>query len=466
MQTPPLLPQATALLPAWQMPLTSQHPSQTGLAEHVPPQPSSAVGHLLVQLGTQGSWQIPFWQTSVPVQASQAPPLLPQKVSVVPAWHMPSAAQQPTQASFWLHLPPHPSSAVWHLPAHWGVQQAPVLVQTAGLAQVPHVPPQPLGPHCLPVQEGSQGLSVQVRSVQFCSGPHTAQAPPTLPHAEVARPGSHFLSAVQQPSQLFTLQMPPQPLSAPWHLPAQLGSHPHNPPVHSVPSQTSHSAPFLPHAAAVLPGRQTFVPFSCLQQPVQLPSGHTPPHPSGTPAHLPSQLGVQTSLLHILFWQLMAPVHCWQASPDLPQNSLNVPGLHTLSSVQQPVHSGVVGQAFPQPSVPPMHLSLQFGVQQVPSTMQICPAVQHSFPHWLTQGATSSNWSPAVSASAEDSSTLPWSWGLLSKPNTVSPVKVSGETVMVEPHAASSNATATTELELVLNRTIAVPRIKTGKALG
>ncbi len=94
--------------------------------------------------------------------------------------------------------------------------------------------------------------------------------------------------------------------------------------------QSWQPVPLAPHTLSAVPGWQ-FLLLS--QQPGQLLLAQVPPQPSGAPAHLPLQLGVQ--LWQLPATQLLVP-QAWQAAPLAPQKSTSVPGRQVVPS-QQPL---------------------------------------------------------------------------------------------------------------------------------
>ena len=167
MQPPPPEPQFADVLPPLQL-VPLQQPLHLLLGQ-VLPQPSAAPWHLPLQLGVQLVVQVPLLQTLPLAHLTQAPPDLPQSPLLVPGWQrLPS--QQPLQL----------------LLSHF------VVFLHAPLSQVPP-------------------LAWQSR-----------QAEPALPQAVSLIVSVHDVPA-QQPLQSFLAHGLPQPLSAPWHFPEQLG---------------------------------------------------------------------------------------------------------------------------------------------------------------------------------------------------------------------------------------------------
>lgn len=130
-QLPPCFPQKESEL-AWQTP-PAQQPVQV-LVGHCPPQPSDCPAHFSVQFGVQ---HCPWLQTAGLLQAWHVAPEIPQNALVL-EWQTLLASQHP--AHWPAQMPPHSSEAPAHLPAHFGVQHAP-LWQTAGLLQAVQAPP-------------------------------------------------------------------------------------------------------------------------------------------------------------------------------------------------------------------------------------------------------------------------------------------------------------------------------------
>lgn len=187
---------------------------------------------------------------------------------------------------------------------------------------------------------------------------------------------------LQQPAQLLVAQVPPQSSDSPAHLPAQLGVQTvvQLPLLQTFPAlvQFSHGTPLKPQFAS-FGGATQFVPQ---QQPVQALVGQVPPQPSDAPAQAPAQLGVQgvvqlPSLPQIFPWLAQFS----QASPLAPQ-AVMVGGVTHVLPEQQP-EQVLLGQAPPQPSASPVHLSVQSGVQVV---LQV-PSVQVAEARQLVQAA-------------------------------------------------------------------------------
>jgi hypothetical protein len=266
-QVPPLT-QPVQQLPLWQVPPLQAVPFPTGVVLQVP-------------------LQLTVWQAGAAVQAAQFPPPVPHALVLVPALHCPDC-QQPVQ-----QVPPPQVPPLQAVPCGAGLcWQAPLwqasVVQGCASSQLwqpapplPHVlvavplwqafPSQqpvqqaPLR-HCPPVQAVPSGFwpplhlpAAQLPVAHSPPCPQLEQAAPPVPQAVVSSPGLQSLPW-QQPRQRLCGHVPPQPSSAPWHLPAQSGSQLH--------------LPLGLHVA--LPG--------------QVPQ--LPPHPS-LPQLLPVQLGVQ-----------------------------------------------------------------------------------------------------------------------------------------------------------------------------
>jgi hypothetical protein len=107
-------------------------------------------------------------------QVTQATPPVPQNVALLPGWQTPVSSQQPLGQVCGPQGP-----VAWHWPL-WAVQVWPV-------GQVPQLPPQPSGPHCLPWHCGVQ-THVPLRHVDFEPGQFTQACPP-VPHACSVFPG-------------------------------------------------------------------------------------------------------------------------------------------------------------------------------------------------------------------------------------------------------------------------------------
>ena len=175
----------------------------------------------------------------------------------------------------------------------------------AGQEPVPHWPPQPSGPHCLPLHWGEQWQVPSVpqsfpEAAQLSGGhlPLQPSSPQTLPpHCGVQAtqaPAWHFWPGWQLP------HVPPQPLS------------PHT---------------LLPHCGVHCwhcPVALQVVPFP------QLSGAQRPPQPS-SPQILPRQLGAQTH------WP--AALHCWPVphGPQLPPQP-SVPQTLLVQSALQITH--------------------------------------------------------------------------------------------------------------------------------
>jgi hypothetical protein len=99
---------------------------QGTVLEHVPSIPTRFMQHVPLE-HVNWAWQV--WQSAPPVPHAWVP---------VPSWHVRVVSQQPF-------------GHVWALQTFW---HWPVAVQLWPVPQVPHDAPQPLLPHCLPVQSG------------------------------------------------------------------------------------------------------------------------------------------------------------------------------------------------------------------------------------------------------------------------------------------------------------------------
>ena len=124
--------------------------------------------------------------------------------------------QQRLLAMHWLPHALNPESQVQFVPA-------PLQVELAG--QGPQEPPQPLGPHDLPAQSGTQ-LAVQTPALQDEPPGHVPQVlpQPSGPQFFPAQSGMHVQTPLMQLSPLGHMpQLPPQPLG-PQFFPEQFGT--------------------------------------------------------------------------------------------------------------------------------------------------------------------------------------------------------------------------------------------------
>ena len=162
---PPVFPHAVFAVPGWQVP-----PPLNGPPEQQPPLHGVSFGWLqdVVQSAMPASRQArpagqspcevhPQWPLTQTLpdgfaasQTAQSPPL-PQALSTVPGWQVPSPQQPPWQIE-WFASP--------HALSHWPVvvlQAMPIGQSPAPLhVHSPQLPPQPSSPHALPVQSGVQ----------------------------------------------------------------------------------------------------------------------------------------------------------------------------------------------------------------------------------------------------------------------------------------------------------------------
>jgi len=83
----------------------------------------------------------------------------------------------------------------------------------------------------------------------------STQAAPLLPQAVSTLPPRQVLLLSQQPVQWFIEQLPPQPSSAPRHLPMQSGTHLQTPAEQTSPValQSTQAAPPTPQALVAVP---------------------------------------------------------------------------------------------------------------------------------------------------------------------------------------------------------------------
>lgn len=282
--------------------MPSQQPVQL-LLWQVPPQPSEAPWHLPLQLGVQLLPQLPLAQLEpCAAQLAQAAPPFPQALSAVPSSQT-KPTQQPGQLLL-LQVPPHSSAAPAHLPAQFGVHEEQVLS----------------GPHLLPTD--------------LVQSEHWA---PSLPQAASVTPGVHC-SPMQQPRQSLTWHFPPQPSSAPAHLPVQFGVQEarqvrlaalQTPP---LAAQSTQAPPPLPQASLPTPERHWLFLQQPLGQLVELQ-----PVLSGT---------------HFLAWQSNPVSQLRHCAPPEPQALFWSPATHCVPK-QQPLQLAglhVVGGRSPPPS--------------------------------------------------------------------------------------------------------------------
>jgi hypothetical protein len=104
---------------------------------------------------------------------------------------------------------------------------------------------------------GSNSCQLQLWLVQVWDDRvQSVQAAPFSPQAVSTVPAWQALLASQQPLQWLIRQGLPQPSSAPWHLPLQLGKHLHFQPAHFSPlaAQSTQAAPARPQALSAVPG--------------------------------------------------------------------------------------------------------------------------------------------------------------------------------------------------------------------
>ncbi len=153
------------------------------------------------------------------------------------------------------------------LPQQAGASPPSAAVQVAG-----YVPPQ-LSEVGAVEQAGAAAFVQQSPLWQAPFAGHDWQAPPPSPHAWSVVPGWQAWFESQQPVQLPVAHVPPQPSSAPAHLPAQsaLQIAVHAPCEQlSFPGHAVHVPPAAPQAAVVLPLWHAPVES---QQPAQEPGG-------------------------------------------------------------------------------------------------------------------------------------------------------------------------------------------------
>jgi hypothetical protein len=183
---PPPLPQAAAVVPAWQSPPTA--------AEQQPPLHGCAAEHELVHVWPVGSQAVSAGQSAavlqpqawplmqakpleLPRQEPQARPLPPQAVGRLPAAQVPPL-QQPVEQGW-----PGGEQLVVH--SFFATSQADPAGQSPGLAQ-PQAPPPAVAWHTWPVDAEAQ----------------LAQVPPVEPQAAVEVPARHWPAEQQPPLQL------------------------------------------------------------------------------------------------------------------------------------------------------------------------------------------------------------------------------------------------------------------------
>jgi hypothetical protein len=185
----------------------------------------------------------------------------------------------------------------------------------------------------LPLQSGEQVVHLPLVQLLPTRRQLTQGLPPEPQKSSVSDVTQSV--PLQQPEQLFTTQVPPQPFDAPGHFPAQLGVQE----LHWVPShfppwrvQSTHAAPPAPQAALL----EAVMHWLPLQHPVQVEAAQVPPQPSEAPAHLPAQSGVQA--VHLPLTQ--APPLARQVTQGAPPEPHAVSvGLETQSPFwQQPEH--------------------------------------------------------------------------------------------------------------------------------
>ena len=137
------------------------------------------------------------------LHTAQAPPPVPQPVMEVPAWQV-VPVQHPAQVLA-AQVPPQPSPAPGHLLVQSGAHTHLSCLQTRPVAQVPQVPPQPLGPHSLPSHLGVQGVQRPLRQIMLLAVQST-QLAPEVPHWSFWEPVTQPAVGEQHPAQVLLLQ--------------------------------------------------------------------------------------------------------------------------------------------------------------------------------------------------------------------------------------------------------------------
>jgi hypothetical protein len=167
--------------------------------------------------------------------------------------------------------------------------QAPEL-HTLGAVHDPHNPPQPSGPHVLPLQSGTHAHAPEPVQVVGASTQHVYVTPSNMPAPQLTS-SVLLVSAkpkVAQSSEAYVAHVPAglQLEGPPWLLAVQVftGVHvPHDPP-----------QPSGPHVLPLQSGTHTQAPDpSQVLGAVHVP--HEPPQPSG-PHTLPAQSGLHTQV--------------------------------------------------------------------------------------------------------------------------------------------------------------------------
>ncbi len=387
----------------------------------------------------------PFAHVSacVALHTRQLAPAAPQPPAVLPGWQAPSR-QQPLGQLVASHTQ-LPATQRW--PAlHAGFvphAQAPAVHRSArvGLQAAHTAPPAPHAAVVSPVwhapfwqQPVAQFVALQPPHVPMhaCGEGHIWHIVPPLPHADVLVPASHVLPW-QQPLAQLAVSHTHWPPEHTWPA-AQAGPLPQR---HAPPAQLSaadwlhveHTAPEVPHAIVVLPGKHTLPwqqPFAQLvasqtQLPLmqRWPAPHAGPVPQlHTPATQPSafrphaphaapavpHVDVVFPLWHAFAWQhpvgqLVASHTHWPATQRWPATQLApAPQRHwPIAQVSAPTpqsrHAPPVG---PQAAaaVPGMHWPLM----QQPDGQLV-----ESHTHW----AETHRW-PAVHAAFEPQRHWPW----------------------------------------------------------
>jgi len=245
-QAPPNSPHAWLVSPAWQTPVTSQHPFGQLFAlhpepTHPPPTHAEPIGH-----------------------DTHARPPVPQSLRLPPVTHAPVASQQPVGHVIGLHDPPLHTPPAHTAPGAQAAQNTPPVPHAPDDWPGWHVPvtsQQPVGQVC----ESHVDVSHEPPT-HWPAGPQSKQLWPNDPHAPDDVPGWQLPKLSQQPfghvAGLHPPQLPPSHTSIAQPPPAQ------NPGA----GQTKHWLPPWPHAIDVSPSWQ--LPDGS-QQPWHEPGPHS-----------------------------------------------------------------------------------------------------------------------------------------------------------------------------------------------
>ncbi len=378
----PPLPQALVLVPGWQVPEGSQQP----------------VGQVVESHG--GVLQLPALQMSPDAQVAHASPPVPHAALVVPDSQNPSASQQPFGQVAASQGGPLQAPPVHESPGGHGTQALPPVPHAVALVPDSHFPK--ASQHPVGQLDALHVVPSQPPPVHVSPDGQTAQARPSVPHAEVLLPERQIPAASQQPAgHVFALHGGDSQV---WLAPSQTWP---------LAAQSSHDSPPVPQARSSCPPTHSRPPDPFgLQQPFGHVEGS---QPVGTPRHawdLGSQdvkpFALQSSqacpssphaVMEVPVWQapigsqhpvgqvlgshepggthvrddelqVSSPLHTVHALPPPPQAAVDVPVTHLPSAVQHPVAHVAALHPLPSPPGPSIDAS---GPESWPSPVRPHP---------------------------------------------------------------------------------------------